>query len=93
MNGIGLSVPLPVEGMCSFSIQEWQVGPVLTFSSLSYVFLFSPHMGDFIADSHTTVCCYAVFFFRGQHMHEGGLGGQFVCQVKQGTRFKEKIPN
>jgi hypothetical protein len=84
------SFPLPVEGICSSSIQKWQMGPLLTFFSLSYVCLFFPSYGWFIGDSHATVCCYAVFFSQGSHMHKGGLGGQLGCQVKWGTRFKVK---
>jgi len=91
VNGIGLSVPLPVEGMCNSSIQKWQLGPFL-FPPFPMFVLFSPHMGDFIAVSHGTVCCYDVFFSQGWHMHKDGLGGQLGCQVKQGSRFKGNIP-
>jgi len=50
-------------------------------------------MGDFIADSHATVCCYAVFFSQEQHMHKGGLGSQLGYQARyqvQGKNTKLK---
>lgn len=82
MIGIGLSDPLPVEGICISSIQNGSWALFLLFPPFPLSLLFSPHMGDFIADCHATVCCYAVFFSQGWHMHKGGLGGQLGCQVK-----------
>ena len=53
----------------------------LLFPPFPMSVLFSPHMGDFIADSHATVCYYAVFFSQERNMHKGGIGGQLGCQA------------
>jgi hypothetical protein len=71
---------------CAFPVYKsgsWAL--FLLFPPFPVAVLFSPHVGDFIADCHATVCHYAVFFSQGWNMHKSGLGGPVGCKEPFGA--------